>query len=176
MRKAIIDAALTKFHEKSISATTMDEVAEQAMISRATLFNYFPSKAEIIGQIVELMDENFIKQIDGFVDGPQPLAKRVEEFFCAHAHDLETRWLRFCPLMGISVQGWDETVGARRFARFIAAFLRLVHDAPEADRLMLAEVLAGTYIGIVHRWRFEAGYPLQKRLVAAARLVLSSIK
>ena len=176
IRTAIIEAAIAKFGEKTIMATTMDEIAEQAKVSRATLFNYFPSKAEIVGAIVQQMDDAFIAQLDRFVEYKMPLSTRVEEFFHAHAHDLETRWLRFRPLVGISEHGWGEDVIVRRHARLNEAFLCLVHDAPENERLTLSEVLGGTYIGIVHNWRFESDYPLQDRLVAAVKLVMRSFQ
>jgi AcrR family transcriptional regulator len=172
IRSAILEAAIAKFGEKTINSTTMDEIAEQAKVSRATLFNYFPGKAEIVAGIVQQMDEAFIAQMDRFAQYDMPLAKRVEEFFRAHARDLETRWLRFRPLVGNSEQGWGEDGGAPRLARSNEAFLRLVRDAPEEDRRTIAEVLHGAYIGIVHNWRFESGYPLEDRLVAAARLVM----
>ncbi len=176
IRSAIIDAAIVRFGEKSVGATTMDEIADVAGISRATLFNYFPSKADIVAAIVEQMDEAFIAQMDRFLDFGMPLATRVKEFFRAHAHDLEGRWLKFRPMVGISVQGWGEDTGALRFARLNAAFLRLVHDAPEEERKACAEVLTGAYVGIVHTWRFESDYALEKHLVAAAALVAKSIQ
>lgn len=175
-RGAILRAAVTKFAEKSIGETTMDEIAEQAKVSRATLFNYFPNKAEIVVAIVEQMDDGFIAQIDHYVESSLPVSARVEEMFRASGRDLESRWREFRPLVGISEQGWGENIGARRFARLNEAFRRLVHDVPETDRVTYAEILTGTYIGIVHNWRFESDYPLEKRLVAAARLVMRSIQ
>ena len=174
-RAAILEAAITKFGEKSVNATTMDEIAEQAKISRATLFNYFPSKADIVGAIIEQMDDGFIAQMDRFAAFDMPVAARVEEFFRAHARDLETRWRMFRPMVGITVQGWDEDVAAKRMQRLKAAFMRLVHDAPEGELLAFAEVLTGTYVGIVHNWRYESGYALEDRLTAAARLVTRTL-
>ena len=176
IRSAILDAAVTKFGEKTINSATMDEIAEEAKVSRATLFNYFPGKAEIVAGVVQQMDAFFVAQMDRFAQYDVPLAQRVEDFFRAHARDLETRWLRYRSRVGISELGWGVDVGAPRFTRLNQAFLRLVHDAPESDRLTLAEVLNGTYIGIVHSWHFESDYPLEDRLVAAARLVMRSFQ
>ncbi|MDD3797774.1 MAG: TetR/AcrR family transcriptional regulator [Novosphingobium sp.] len=175
-RGAILRAAAARFSEKSISDATMDEIAEQAKVSRATLFNYFPSKAEIVGAIVEQMDDGFIAQIDRYAASGLPVAARVEEMFRESGRNLENHWREFRPLVGISEQGWGEDVGARRFARLNEAFRRLVHDVPAADLVTFAEVLTGTYIGIVHNWRFESDYPLEERLVAAARLVMRSLQ
>lgn len=176
IRGAIIDAAVIKFGDKSVNGTTMDEIAEEAKISRATLFNYFPSKADIVAAIVEQMDDAFIAQMDRFIALGLPVRTRVVEFFRAHAQDLEGRWLKFRPMVGISVQGWDEETGARRFARSNEAFLRLVHDVSDDARIACADVLSGTYVGIVHNWRYESDYALEERLVAAVSLVMKSVQ
>jgi AcrR family transcriptional regulator len=47
-RAAINDAALELFIEKGYEATTVDEIAERAEVSKATFFRYFATKAEVI--------------------------------------------------------------------------------------------------------------------------------
>ena len=47
-RLAIADAALELFIEKGYEATTVDEIAERAEVSKATFFRYFASKGEVI--------------------------------------------------------------------------------------------------------------------------------
>jgi AcrR family transcriptional regulator len=45
---AIRDAALALFEEQGFEATTIEEIAEAAGVSRATFFNYFPSKEAVV--------------------------------------------------------------------------------------------------------------------------------
>jgi AcrR family transcriptional regulator len=47
-RLAIADAALELFIEKGYEATTVEEIAERAEVSKATFFRYFTSKGEVI--------------------------------------------------------------------------------------------------------------------------------
>jgi len=47
-RAAINDAALELFIEKGFEATTVDEIAERAEVSKATFFRYFTTKAEVV--------------------------------------------------------------------------------------------------------------------------------
>jgi len=44
----IVDAASALFHTTGYTQTTMDAIAEQAEVSRATLFNYFPTKQALL--------------------------------------------------------------------------------------------------------------------------------
>lgn len=43
-RRALADAALRLFTEKGFDATTLDEVAEEAEVSKSTFFRFFPAK------------------------------------------------------------------------------------------------------------------------------------
>lgn len=47
-RLAIEDAALVLFAEQGYEATTVDQIAERAEISKATFFRYFATKGEVI--------------------------------------------------------------------------------------------------------------------------------
>jgi len=60
----IIAAAVGLFKTKGYHQTTMDDVADLAEISRATLFNYFPTKESLLlpwGQ--EILDQNIRPQV-----------------------------------------------------------------------------------------------------------------
>ncbi|HYU75980.1 MAG TPA: TetR/AcrR family transcriptional regulator [Ktedonobacteraceae bacterium] len=46
--RRIVDAALELFHTIGYTQTTMDAIAQKAEVSRATLFNYFPTKQALL--------------------------------------------------------------------------------------------------------------------------------
>ena len=50
-RQDILDAASALFNAKSYDSVTMDEIAEEADLSRATLYNHYDSKESIYFQI-----------------------------------------------------------------------------------------------------------------------------
>ncbi|MFW5972333.1 MAG: TetR/AcrR family transcriptional regulator [Bacillota bacterium] len=52
-RKRIITAAIELFDEYGIEETTMEQIAEKADVARGTLYNYFSSREEIIGEFIE---------------------------------------------------------------------------------------------------------------------------
>jgi len=47
-RKAIHDGAIRLFGEQGFAGTTIDQIAEAADVSRATVFHYFPTKESIV--------------------------------------------------------------------------------------------------------------------------------
>jgi AcrR family transcriptional regulator len=59
-RIAIRDAGMTLFASQGFTATTIDQIAEAADVSRATVFGYFPTKEELVfgdgAAVIELLD------------------------------------------------------------------------------------------------------------------------
>ena len=47
-RTAIRDAGMRLFAQRGFAGTTIDQIAEAADVSRATVFSYFPTKEEIV--------------------------------------------------------------------------------------------------------------------------------
>ena len=67
-RKTIMNAAKTLFFKKGLENTTMDEIAENAELSKGTLYLYFQSKEilamSIIKEISDLMNKDLRKAAD----------------------------------------------------------------------------------------------------------------
>ena len=63
-KQAIISAAEKVFSKSGVDNATMDEVAEQAELSKATLYLYFSSKEEIYSAIFSKSQESLFKKIN----------------------------------------------------------------------------------------------------------------
>jgi len=50
-RERVVDVAITLFEERGIDATSIDDIAREVKLSRATVFNYFPYKEAILVEI-----------------------------------------------------------------------------------------------------------------------------
>jgi TetR/AcrR family transcriptional regulator, mexJK operon transcriptional repressor len=50
-RQAILEAAAALFLERGIAATTMESVAERAMVSKMTVYSHFPDKPALLGAV-----------------------------------------------------------------------------------------------------------------------------
>jgi AcrR family transcriptional regulator len=62
-RAAIADAALTLFTARGFDAVTVAEVAEAANVSTATVFNYFPTKEDLLYSRFEAFEEELLEAI-----------------------------------------------------------------------------------------------------------------
>jgi len=62
-RAAIADAALALFTERGFDAVTVAEVAVAANVSTATVFNYFPTKEDLLYSRFEAFEEELLDAI-----------------------------------------------------------------------------------------------------------------
>ena len=46
-KQKILKAALSAFKKQGYSSTSMDMILDESCVSKATLYNYFPSKEEL---------------------------------------------------------------------------------------------------------------------------------
>src|SRR5512133_771333 len=61
--KRIVEAALALFAEKGFEATTLECIAERAKLGTGTLYNYFPSKGELLLGIIALRAPPFEEEL-----------------------------------------------------------------------------------------------------------------
>jgi len=80
-RHNILKASRRLFKEKGYEATMIEDVAEKAEISKATLYNYFSNKESLlIGTMDEEIEtlKSFINELDDELSGYEKIRKIVE--------------------------------------------------------------------------------------------------
>lgn len=182
-RAAILDAAASCIAAEGVHAATMDQIAATAHISRATLFNYFASKAEVVASLVDAKDAEFYRAMASWrARRGLSTAERLFGLFAATARYLGAASPIERILVGVSELSWNEAAGLARVRKLIAAFEALLADGrtrddilPSLNLAVAAEIVAGTYVGMIHQWRLADDYPIVDRLEAAAGLLAAMI-
>ncbi len=100
-RNTIVDAAEKIFFSKGISNTTMDEIAEEAELSKATIYLYFKSKEElycaIIQRAMDILKNYFKEAIDLNACGLERLyhiAQKLYQFYKDYPNYFESMFHR----------------------------------------------------------------------------------
>src|SRR5690349_3592412 len=73
-REAIAQAAADLFHERGFGAVTVDDVARAADVSRQTVFNYFPTKEQMLFDREDEVSAALLALVRGRRDGASLLA------------------------------------------------------------------------------------------------------
>lgn len=105
-RERIVDAAVEAFNRKGFSRTTMQEIAEVADLAVGTLYNYFPSKNDLLVGIIEGQMEE-IRRID-----VRELVRRLQN---AGSGSEVVSWILSSVIRKsfvLSKQNWREVFGA----------------------------------------------------------------
>jgi TetR/AcrR family transcriptional regulator of autoinduction and epiphytic fitness len=78
-RAAIINAAVVEFRQSGYEATSMDRVAASAGVSKRTVYNHFPSKEALFGQIIQQLSERIAEELDLSYRRDRPLRAQLLE-------------------------------------------------------------------------------------------------
>ncbi len=139
-RQQIIDLAYEKFLTVGFSKVSMDSLVEELHISKSTLYKHFPSKDDLLVDVIHKytsgVDQMFIKFIedpnldimDKFVAFTEAYGKGIQQLSDAFIRDLQI----FAPVI------WKNEV-IERDRRFAALFGRL-HDMAVDKGLFRADI------------------------------------
>lgn len=79
-RAAILEAAGALFVADGVAATSMDAIAERAGVSRATVFNHFGGKRELLLGLYDRQLDRLGEALDRPLDRPDPMRALVAFF------------------------------------------------------------------------------------------------
>ena len=178
-KSRILAAARRLFTEKGVLGTTIEDLADEADVARATFFNYFVSKTAVVDEILNEQDAGFYRRLAVALERDIPTQTLLESFFTGSAKVIEGEPEFFRVIIAESEKS-SSALGADndRYQTMIAQFKKIVdrgvgrgevrRDCP-AD--LLAEILVGAYATVLRSWRSIPGYSLAQRLETTARLM-----
>jgi AcrR family transcriptional regulator len=72
-----VDAAFVLVQRVGIRRLVMEEVAEVAGVSRAALYRYFPNKAALVDEVIEVNSRRWRRELTRVLDSKRTLATKV---------------------------------------------------------------------------------------------------
>ncbi len=87
--RAIQGAARRLFLAHGLENTTMDQIAEAADVSRATLFNYYPGKPALLVALGGSLEQRLVKALHHYRDKHEQAPEALSELFAHAARVLE---------------------------------------------------------------------------------------
>jgi AcrR family transcriptional regulator len=174
-RRQLFDVALSLFAEHGYSATTMDDIAEAAGVTKPLVYQHFDSKRALYLELLDVVSHELIDRIV-----QSTAAAEVELGFAGYFELMVDNELAFRLLYGRDAPD-DAELGAalRRVEAAIAQAIDPLIDAgldPE-HRLLLAHAVVGMAEGASRLWLDAHGGPRDEaaagkidRAAEAARL------
>jgi AcrR family transcriptional regulator len=159
-RERIFQAAFACVARYGIAKTTVEDVAREARVSRATVYRYFSGKDDLIRQTIAWETARFFTQLAETVAGIEDLAPLLEEaLFFAHReledHAVLQKVLQTEPELLLP----ELSTEAERLITLVRAFLMPWLDrtelGPGVERAQAAEHIARmflSYLGSPGSW------------------------
>jgi AcrR family transcriptional regulator len=145
-RTQLLSVAVEVFGERGFHATSMDEVAEAAGVTKPVLYQHFPSKRALYRELLDDVDAQLVARLVEATAGAASLRERVEAGFAAYFRFVAENRAAFRLLFGASVRNDPEfAVVAERAIDHIAALIAdlIEIDAPAGHRRVLAHAIVG---------------------------------
>lgn len=79
-RQQFISAAKTLFVKKGYDETTMIDIADEAGLSRRTLYSYFESKVDVFQAVINSEVEKVLSQLAEIANQNLPVQQKIVEF------------------------------------------------------------------------------------------------
>lgn len=161
---------------------TVEEIAERAEVSRATFFNYFPSKDDLVGALyVELMGL-FSSVVDSMLRQPMSTYDRVVGVFIDFAQTSEADPDYMRVVTGEIERIYSASENPERSHLFTAQVRRLIDAGLEQGDVrtdhpveFLAQMVAAIYVSTMRYWRLDPDLKIIETFERAGRYAAESL-
>lgn len=145
-RRQLLDVARDVFAERGFHATSMDDVAEAAGVTKPVLYQHFDNKRALYVELLEDVGRGLLSEIGEATGRAGSGRQQVEMGFAAYFRFVAENRSAFRLLFGASVRNDAEfaAVAERVIAAVADVVLQLIEvDAPFEQRLALAHAVVG---------------------------------
>jgi AcrR family transcriptional regulator len=159
-RSDILDAAIRAFARTGLHATTVQDIAQEAGYTAASLYTYFKSKQDLLDAVVNLLTDEYVQVFEQPVPGGLTFRQRFELVLRRHLELVDKRRNLFASFISQRGEaGATENHNPNFHANFerriqrLAAWLRDnagPHDLGGYTPEIAARLLYGMAFGLLH--------------------------
>jgi AcrR family transcriptional regulator len=166
-RSQLLEVAIGLFAEHGFHATSMDDIAEAAGVTKPVLYQHFPSKRALYRELVDNVDRQLTEQLLDATGRASTGRERVQDGFAAYFRYVSEHRDAFRLLFGASVRNDAEFASVAestidRIADLIAQLIDI--DAAPEHRRTLAHAMVGMAEATSRRVANAEGEPDPDRL------------
>ncbi len=156
-RNSIVQAAVSQFQSRGYYAASMNAIAEQAEVSKRTLYNHFESKEALFDAIVEELFCRVNRMPVCEFDGEQDLASQLTRLAETEVDFMTSDAVQMLARAGLSrVLAEPEvgrTIGHRQLQDRVARWLKQAYEAGNLKELDV-EFAAHQFLGLLRSFAF----------------------
>jgi AcrR family transcriptional regulator len=159
-RSQLLEIATELFADRGFHATSMDDIAESAGVTKPVLYQHFPSKRALYRELLEAIDRELTVRLVAATHSVATGRERVQEGFAVYFRYVSDHRAAVRLIFGASLRDDPEFAAAAdatidRFAEFIAGLIAI--DAAPEHRRALAYAMVGMADATSRRFADGAG-------------------
>ncbi len=177
-------AAQDLFLAQGFEQTTVAQIAEAADVVPQTLFNHFPSKQALLGELTRQVVEHLQGMLERHLTAPVPARERLVGLATAAARAIARRRDLARDLL-LELLRTESRPGdpPPYLARVHEPFVAMLRDGQrtgevraDQDASFLAEMVVGVLNAALMGWIADARYPIDRRLPEAAAFAWEAVR
>jgi len=121
-RTQILEAAMAVFAQKGFNQARMDDIAQEAGLSKGALYLYYKSKDAIISAILQFFFSRAIKKLQGFLESEEQLSVREQLLRLNQYYIAEMKWM--VSLLPLSFEFYAVAARQRTVRQFLKQYFK----------------------------------------------------
>jgi AcrR family transcriptional regulator len=155
-RQQLLSAGLTTFGRKGFVATSMNDVALEAGVTKPVLYQHFDSKHFLYLELLNTVGQTLVGHMTTAAATAGSPREQVERTFAAYFHFFADEPGHFTVLYGEGVRSdpsfTSELIAVEDAAAALTADYIEIEGLTREDRLLLARAIGGMLESSVRRW------------------------
>lgn len=174
-RRQLLDAARQVFVDHGFHATSMDDIAVAAAVSKPVLYQHFPGKHELFLDLMDTQVDLLESAVNSALASTQDNKERVQATIRAYFQFVDSPDRAYRLLFDSGLNN-DPDVAARlegldhRFASAVAEIITQDTTLSRQEALLLGHGLTGLMKSSARHWAGQSGEPSRPDLETAADL------
>jgi AcrR family transcriptional regulator len=128
VKERILDTASRLFYDQGYHVTGINQIIEEADIARASLYNHFPSKTDLLLAYLDSTHASWFEELDVFlapIAGPREKLLAIFDFRIRRQQRLKYKG---CHFNKIAAEASDDQEVLARVKAFKVRFRNLIHE------------------------------------------------
>ena len=183
-REKIMEASIQLFEKNGCDATTLEDICEQAEVSRPTFYSYYPSKNDLIKALAEKLWLNAATNFTAlFLAENQSTQDYIRSFFEMTQQQLSRYDELERDLIRQSMGGDPSDNSNMNMLSGLTSMFETVYRAGQKrgdvsshyDTDFLAEMSMGVISTTMMKWAVDENYPIDKRLKQLSDFIVDTL-
>jgi len=178
----LVEAAAALFGERGVEATKVADICARADVAHQTFFNHFPSKQDVVREIVRIGHDFFVAAIDTAMREGKSTGERLARLFASIHEAAAAAGPMHQDLVSETVREAltvREDPREREIHRAIETLVRRGRAEGDVTRLHASEDLVALIFGafqqLMLEWAHRPDFPIAERSRRMARLLVDAL-